>query len=382
MSSHLSDTHVYMDLQIVNNNQNNNEPPPVLRFEETRNSPFLAGDSADYFVSILRFSVQTGNELPVFIPSIETGENQMDINRTVYSITVQLANGESRTVPLIWIPWDLDAPRPSAPVLKQDITTRYYYMTNYTHFVAMMNNALGNVWMSFPNTSINTIPFIDFDPDTCKFNMNLERTQPGRRRIFFNTRLYELLSSFPARFHGDQGDLNYELMFMNTRETNVRPIFNGVAANQQPTVQNYFIQLFQEIATVSLWSPVSSIVFTTSLLPIKSTNTSPPRVFNDSSVGSTSLISSGSPNLANIITDFVVPISATNQYRPDMLFKVESEYRLVDMYSMPNLNRIDISVWWQSVYGDLIPLHLQPGCNASLKILFRHRRFSESNENA
>ena len=84
MSSHLSDTHVYMDLQIINNNQNNNEPPPVLRFEETRNSPFLAGDSADYFVSILRFSVQTGNELPVFIPSIETGIDQMDINKTIY----------------------------------------------------------------------------------------------------------------------------------------------------------------------------------------------------------------------------------------------------------------------------------------------------------
>ena len=89
MSSHLSDTHVYMDLQIVNNNQNNNEPPPVLRFEETRNSPFLAGDSADYFVSILRFSVQTGNEIPVFIPSIETGSNQMDINRTIYKVTIQ-----------------------------------------------------------------------------------------------------------------------------------------------------------------------------------------------------------------------------------------------------------------------------------------------------
>jgi len=379
MSSHLSDTHVYMDLQIVNNNQNNNEPPPVLRFEETRNSPFLAGDSADYFVSILRFSVQTGNELPVFIPSIETGENQMDINRTVYKITIQMGDGRSITKTLIWQPWDLDAPKPSAPVLKQDITNRYYYMTNYSHFVPMMNDALREAWMEFPGNQASYIPFIDFDPDTCKFNMNIERTQPGRgTKIFFNSRLYELLSSFPAIFMGNQGDMNYSLVFTNTREVSVRPIFNGVPANQQPTVQNYFIQLFQEIATVSLWSPVSSVVFTTSLLPVKSTNTSPPKVFNDSSVGSTSLISSGSPNLANIITDFVVPISGTNQYRPDMLFKVESEYRLVDMYSMPNLNRIDISVWWQSVYGDLIPLHLQPGCNATLKILFRHRRFGES----
>jgi hypothetical protein len=66
--SHLSDTHIYLDLDIVNNGQNNNSPPPLLRFEETRNSPFLPGDSSEYFCSILRFSVQTGNEIPVFIP--------------------------------------------------------------------------------------------------------------------------------------------------------------------------------------------------------------------------------------------------------------------------------------------------------------------------
>ena len=73
MSSHLSDTHIYLDLQIVNNNQNNNEPPPVLRFEETRSSPFLPGDSADYFCLILRFSVETGDEIPVFIRRITHG---------------------------------------------------------------------------------------------------------------------------------------------------------------------------------------------------------------------------------------------------------------------------------------------------------------------
>ena len=82
MTNHSSDTHIYLDLQIVNNNQNNNEPPPVLRIEETRNSPFLPGDSSDYYLSILRFSVQTGSELPVFIPRIETGPSQMNINKT------------------------------------------------------------------------------------------------------------------------------------------------------------------------------------------------------------------------------------------------------------------------------------------------------------
>ena len=85
MSSHLSDTHIYLDLQIVNNNQSNNEPPPVLRFEETRNTHFLPGDSADYFCSILRFSVETGDEIPVFIPRRELGESQMDVNKNSLS---------------------------------------------------------------------------------------------------------------------------------------------------------------------------------------------------------------------------------------------------------------------------------------------------------
>ena len=99
MASHLSDTHIYLDLNIVNNDQESNDSPPELKFVETRNAPFLPGDSADYFVSVLRFSVQTGNDLPVWIPRIETGTNQMDINKTVYKVSVE-SGGMIRTVPL------------------------------------------------------------------------------------------------------------------------------------------------------------------------------------------------------------------------------------------------------------------------------------------
>ena len=116
-----------------------------MRFEETRNASFLPGDSADYYVSILRFSVQTGNELPVFIPRIETGTDQMAINKTIYKVSVE-HNGRTKTVSLIWESWDLSEKTPSPPVLKQDIMTRYYYMTNFAQFVPMMNNALKTAW--------------------------------------------------------------------------------------------------------------------------------------------------------------------------------------------------------------------------------------------
>ena len=63
--------HVYLDLDVVNNDFSSNTPPP-LKFEENRNAPFLDGSSADYFCSIVIFSIQTGSSLPVFIPKINT----------------------------------------------------------------------------------------------------------------------------------------------------------------------------------------------------------------------------------------------------------------------------------------------------------------------
>ena len=77
--------HVYMDLDVINTDYNATGKPQ-LRFEETRNTPFLPGDSADYFCSVVRFSIQTGNTLPVFIPRAQAG--QSDINKTIYQVAI------------------------------------------------------------------------------------------------------------------------------------------------------------------------------------------------------------------------------------------------------------------------------------------------------
>ena len=76
--------HVYLDLDVINNDYSSNSPPQ-LRFEESRNAPFLDGDSKDYFCSIARFSIQTANTLPLFIPKIDA--SAVDLNTTIYKIT-------------------------------------------------------------------------------------------------------------------------------------------------------------------------------------------------------------------------------------------------------------------------------------------------------
>ena len=61
-------THIYVDLDVINNDYV--KPPPLLKLEDTRSSPFLQ-DSKDYYASIIRFSLQTSNSLPVFIPKMD-----------------------------------------------------------------------------------------------------------------------------------------------------------------------------------------------------------------------------------------------------------------------------------------------------------------------
>ena len=370
----MSDTHVYLDLDIINNDQYSNDDPPVLRFEETRNSPFLDGDSSEYYVSIIRFSIQTGNELPIFIPRIETGLNQMNINKTVYSVSIEHGTHIS-TVFLSWIPWN-NAKPPTPPILKQDLSTRYYYMNNFTQFVEMVNNALLAAW-AITGSTIRNAPFMDFDPQSSRFNINgdISYFVNGTTKLYFNTRLFELLSSFPARFIQNLGELNYRIEFNNNNNINVKPIFTPAPSGQCNRVLYSALQIFQEVSTISLFNPVASIVFTSSLLPIKATNTSPPKSFNDNN---TNLTGGGNnANLTSILTDFEIGVSEVNQYRPNINYVASGVYRLIDLNSMLNLNRVDLRVFWKSQYGDLIDFHLQPGMSAHLKLLFRHKRFNE-----
>ena len=79
--------HIYLDLDVINNNYNQSGPPPYLRFGEIKNTFFLDGDSAEYFCNIMRFTIQTGNTLPVFIPSVVVGQD--DPNKNIFAVSLK-----------------------------------------------------------------------------------------------------------------------------------------------------------------------------------------------------------------------------------------------------------------------------------------------------
>ena len=179
--------HVYLDLDVINNDYKHDGPPPYLRFEEIRNTPFLDGDSSEYFCSIMRFTIQTGNTLPVFIPRVVIQNNntlpefqpsgsKLAQNITIYSVSLKynyMGIDYVQTSPILYTPEDKTAPFPAPPNNIQDLSSKYYNVYNYRHFIDMINAAFRTAFKhlkeQLPKTDgINSLdatvePFLDFD---------------------------------------------------------------------------------------------------------------------------------------------------------------------------------------------------------------------------
>ncbi|MFM7982523.1 MAG: phage minor capsid protein, partial [Candidatus Fonsibacter sp.] len=134
---------MYLDLDVINNDYKQGGAPPYLRFEEIRHTPFLNGDSSEYLCSIVRFTVQTGNTLPVSIPRIA---DPMQPNITIYKVSLTYqdpvySNGQVfiATVPIIYEPEDKTTKVQTDPTGGQDLSGTYYHVHNYTHFINLIN---------------------------------------------------------------------------------------------------------------------------------------------------------------------------------------------------------------------------------------------------
>ncbi|MFM7979144.1 MAG: phage minor capsid protein, partial [Candidatus Fonsibacter sp.] len=137
-----------------------------------------------------------------------------------------------------YYPEDSTAPVPEPPINKQDLTSNYYYVYNYTHFIVMINLALEEtaftlicvdlLRLDYHTTLETTVsPFLDFDPHTNKtilyadffaydeVDTRITGTTPVE--IYFNERLYDLSIRLPASRVSKTGDLNYKLRVINNR---------------------------------------------------------------------------------------------------------------------------------------------------------------------
>lgn len=123
----------------------------------------------------------------------------------------------------------------------------------------------------------------------------------------------------------------------------------------------------------SLWSPCSSIVFTTTLIPIKTESASAPNILGGSTLGNSA------PTTASAFDPIITDIALDTQpggadlYRQFIYYAPTAEYRMSSMSpSKQELRNIDIQVYWKNrLNNQLYPLNMYNLSSVSIKVMFR-----------
>mgnify|MGYP003332799847 FL=1 len=193
--------------------------------------------------------------------------------------------------------------------------------------------------------------------------------------LYFNQPLSTLLDSFPYQYPNvaNSSPLYSYILFSPTAGAS-SVIVGSYSSTGVFTARYTGITVSQDHQTASLMNPVQSIVFSSTLLPVNMENVGAPLILNGTYPNV--IQASSNANVFPIVTDFVVPFSATNNYLPDITYTPTGEYRLVDMYGTSPSNQIDIQVYWRDQYGSLHPFYVGSGCSGSLKVMFRRKDYN------
>jgi hypothetical protein len=332
-------------------------------------------------------------------------------NITPYTLTLSFSNITTTTYTsaVTYIPNDLTASAPSwnpaspqALTLEQ-LTSPYYYVYNYEVFINMINQALTNAfwgvngaryasiggvkpWLSASGTTVSTYqpPSMSFNVealtailtgDNAIFSQTTLTTTPSF--IYFNQSLSTLFNSFPYEYQNVRPESPfYSYVVFNTNAGAGLYIVSTYSVLGVITPAYTAIQVYQDHQTASLMNPIQSIVFTSTLLPVVMENVGTPSILNGTAPNSITLGSTA--NIFPVVTDFIVPFSATNGYVPDISYVPNGEYRLVDLYGESPCNQVDIQVFWKDIYGLLHPFLLGSGCSGSLKLMFRRKDYNNA----
>lgn len=352
--------HIYFDIDVINNDQKNGEPTPSLKFNLSRNSPFIDCPQ-NYYVSIIRFQLQTPS-LPVFIPQVKIG--QTDRNRTIYEFTIyDSVSGNHFTKYVTYRPSNTTAPLPAVPLNFQDLSNEYYFVYTIQDWILMLNECL-SVLVHFAALEP---PFFYFDVQTSLLKLYMPTSwMTSNYNLYVNKQLQTLLDSFQFKLE------TVPFQMTSLYKFTVNPIL--LYGKNTETINNVqYNVLLQESNTLPILNPVKSIVFTTGLFPIQNSLTSPPQLF-----GADSSLFNGGGNNSNIIpmiTDFEVNPTNASTYKESVQYIPSGPYRLIDLFGSSPVSTLEIVVYWKDQFGNLHPFKLNSGCSCDIKIMFRRKDY-------
>ena len=367
-----SPNYIYRYYDLIQTNLENSETDaPHCQFNERRNQEFLKNPE-DYKFSITRFMIDTPS-LPLFRPIIrylEPTDSLISPDITVYSITLKLNTADDSSSSQQYVYWetqDETKTAPSAPYYNsnglQDNTTGYYNCQSYSWFLPLINVAFENAASALGLTSA---PTLLFDSASNLFVLSApasfyDSASDKYYEIYMNKALYQLFSSLPSVIvsHSSEYGLNHK------NSTNNFKGYSKTSITTDNTTETDSLMVYGEYSTLYLWNCVTSIVFTTSNLPIVAANTANPVLTREGEA----IAFNNQPNTRRIVTDLV----AGDSYKPYLIYNPSAQYRYVSLTQGSPLRDIDIQVYFLDRKGQLNEFKLSSGSTATIKILFEKK---------
>jgi hypothetical protein len=404
---------VYYNMDIISGADNEKQlggDSNILRFSETRSTPIINNISKYYF-SIIRFSMNGPNkDLPLCVLPIKTGPTQTNRNLTNLRMSITMLKSSVPSVPLqtstrdvIYVSESLDAftnsstALPNLPLKNVDRRGVYYWIYSYDHFTKLINTTIADCFkdLQLSYAAAGGTGTIITQPAKLVYNENNKLFEfyfdcngwsdlgsvnnslgTGTQEIFkmsFNADLYNLLSNFDYKNVGfTTSSLQYQLQISNKNYKNYVK-YGTVATNliPQPSTAGYMVMSQNYESTSSLWSPISSIVFTSGTIPLVAEGVAAPTIYSDNTNGNTTTNA-----FQPIITDIALGMdNGASSYREMISYVPSAEYRLSSFTnSNQPLTQIDIQIYWKSRLDlQLYPVAMPAYSSTSIKIMFKKK---------
>ena len=373
-----SPNYIYYDL-IQTNLENSDTDAPQCQFNERRNQEFIKNPE-DYQFSIVRFMIDTPS-LPLFRPTIQyivpPDDTVISPDLTIYSVSLKLNTAvatdgvySSSEVIQKFISWetqDETKTAPNAPYYNsnglQDNSTGYYNCYSYSWFLRLINSTFEGIAVQL---GLASAPTILFDSASNLFVLSApsalyDSASDKYYEIYMNKALYQLFSSFPAVNVSNSSDygLNYKITTNNFKG------YSKTSITTDNTTDTDSLMVYGEYSALYLWNCVTSIVFTSTNIPVVPANTANPALTREGQA----IVFSNQPNTLRVVTDLV----AGDTYKPYIVYNPSAQYRYISLTQGTALRDIDIQVYFTDRQGQLNEFILSSGSTATIKILFEKK---------
>jgi hypothetical protein len=150
------------------------------------------------------------------------------------------------------------------------------------------------------------------------------------------------------------------------------------AINQQKV---YWIVSQESTSTDTIWSPISSIVFASALMPVSPEANSAPVIIGQANIGNTQQTAKSA--FTRIITDLALPMDKGAASWKSFIYYVPSaQYRMSDfLASHQPLSAIDVQVFWRHrLNNQLYPIAMTNLSSVSFKMMFRKKGLADKGD--